>query len=222
MHALGLRSRLFLGAGAVLVTSSLGIAASQAAGPVRAIGVVPVGETAQEFVGRVHQEGVAFTQYGYLTHVAGIPDALLFSDPNFRDESHARITFYSKTTLTARSVIDTVFSLNTAGDTRLYFQANPNRQPTDATAFAQGVQIANYTVRVHDILNVQAPNVGIATASESLVQHLSKAFTLQGKRYRLGRVGLRQRLTATGEGKRSSLSPLVSDIVIAGDVVVTG
>ncbi len=222
MQAFRLRSRLGLGVAVVLVASSVGIASTQAAGPVTVVGVVPVGQTAQEFVGRVHQEGSTFTQYGYLTHVAGIPDALLFSDPNFRDESHARITFYSKTTLTSRSVIDTLFALNTAGDTRLYFQTNPNRKPTDAGSFAQGAQIATYTVRVHDILNVQAPNVGIATASESLVQRLVKAFTLRGKQYRLGRTGLHQRLSATGEGKRSSVSPLVSDIIIAGDVVVTG
>jgi hypothetical protein len=54
------------------------------------------------------------------------------------------------------------------------------------------------------------------------VQSQVKPFTLGGKQYQLGRVGLRQRLNGTGEGTRSSVSPLVSDIIVAGDLVTTG
>jgi hypothetical protein len=219
MQASWLRSRLLVVLAAALVSTVAGAAASHAAGVT--VLSPPLGETSVEFVGRAHQEGASFTQYGYLTHIAGIPDASLFSDPNVRDESHARFTFFAKTTLTARSVLDTLFVLTTTGDTSFYFQANPNRQPTDAASFAKGVQIATYFGRVHDVINVQSPNTGIATATEALIQKRITVFALNGKRYQLGRVGLRERLSATGEGTRSSVSPLVSDITIAGDAVIT-
>jgi hypothetical protein len=223
MQASGFRSRLALGL-AVLASAAAAVAvatASRAAGPLT-VGRPPIGQTALEFVGRVHQEGASFTQYGYLTHIAGIPDAMLFSDPNLRDEGHARFTYYAKTALTARSVLDTLFALTTAGDTRFFFQASPSRQPTDAAAFAKGVRIGTYAGRIHDVVNVQSPNNGIATATESLTEKQSGVFTLGGRQYRFGGVGLRERLSATGEGKRSSTSPLVSDLIFAGDVVVTG
>jgi hypothetical protein len=221
MQASGLRRWRALGfAVALISTAAIGASASQAAGPANALSA-PVGETSLEFVGRIHQEGASFAGYGYLTHLAGVPDASLFSDPNLRDESHARFTFVANTSLTSRSVLDTLFVLNTAGDTRFYFQANPKRQPTDAASFAKGVQIGSFAGRIHNVINVQSANTGVATTTESLVQKQSAAFTLGGKQYRFGRVGLKQRLSAVGEGKRSSVSPLSSDIIIAGDAVTT-
>ena len=79
-----------------LAAISIWAGASASAAAPRSVAVAPIGQTTQEFVGRVHQEVATFTEYGYLTHVAGLPDAALFSDPNQRDEAHARFTFYAK------------------------------------------------------------------------------------------------------------------------------
>jgi hypothetical protein len=219
-----IRRRIALLSGVALPLTGVAIwlgTSATAAAP-KTVGVAPTGQTTQELVGRVHQDIAAFTEYGYLTHLAGLPDAALFSDPAQRDEAHARFTFYAQHTLSARSVIDTLFALTIGGRTTMYFTAKPSRNAQDPASFAKGTKIATYSVRGHDILNVQAPNQGIATATASFAQTQAGTFALAGKQYRFGTVGFNQRLAATGEGKRSSINPLVSDIAIAGDVVATG
>ena len=87
-----------------------------------------------------------------------------------------------------------MFVLTIGGPTTMYFAANPSRTATDAGSFAKGTKIATYAVRGHDILNVQSPNTGIATATASLAQTQAGTFTLGSKQYRFGRVGLKQHL----------------------------
>jgi hypothetical protein len=215
--------RLALASAAALCLAALSIwmGASATASAPKTVGIAPTGRTTQEFLARAHQQVATFTEFGYYTHVAGLPDAALFSDPTQRDEAHARFTFHTTHTLLGRSVMDTLFVLTLSGPTTVYFTANPSRSATDDAAFATGTKIATYATRGHDILSVQAPNQGIATGSEMLTQTQAGTFTLGGRQYRFGQVGFMQHLAATGEGTRSSTDPLVSDIVLAGEVSAT-
>jgi len=46
-----------------------------------------------EFLGKSDQVGADVTHDGYLTHIFGLADELLFSDPSSRTEATARFTF---------------------------------------------------------------------------------------------------------------------------------
>ena len=46
-------------------------------------------QSAFEFLGRSNQEGPNVTHFGYLTHIFGLADELLFASPNMRTEATA-------------------------------------------------------------------------------------------------------------------------------------
>jgi len=69
---------------------------------------------------------------------------------------------------------------------------------------------------------VQAPNRGVATAVEELTQTQAGAFRLGGRSFRFGSAALHLRLDGTGEGARTSLTPLASTTAFAAVATVTG
>jgi hypothetical protein len=76
-------------------------------------------------------------------------------------------------------------------------------------------------VRYHNVLNVQAPDQGVITASVELKQRRAKALTHGDNRLRFGRPGLRARLTANGQGTRTQPDPLRAFFLVGGSAVVT-
>ncbi len=188
------------------------------------IGVAPLGETATEFVGRADQNGGNFVSYGYLTHIAGLTDTLLFSQVFTTDQSTAHFTYYATSTLTARFVISSVFIVDSVGMITYYYNPTPSVVVTfsDPTSFQSGTPILTATVRFHDILNVQAANLGISTGVGEMIHFANSPFTIDNVTYRLGRVGLQERSSTTGEGTRTSLIGPQSFVVLAGNSIVTG
>ena len=128
--------------------------------------------TAWEFVGQTNQNGADFQGFGYLTHIDGLPDDALFttSDPTAHSEATARFTYYTTAKLTARSVISSVFVINAAGTFNIYYNDTPHGDFNNPASFNSGTQIAALSVRYQDILNVQAPNKGLATGTADLKQ----------------------------------------------------
>jgi hypothetical protein len=181
------------------------------------------GLIASEFVGRVDQNGTNFTAYGYLTHISGLTDTLLFSttNPSLANETNARITYYATATLTARSVISSVFVIDSVGVTTYHFNGVPNASFGNPSSFNSGVPIVTATIRYQDILNVQAPNLGIATGTGEFTQNGLASFSLNGQTYRVGRVGMVQRIVTTGEGTRTDPVTPKSFVVQAGNTVIT-
>ena len=201
----------------------LSVSAAAAAPSVIEIGVPLTGENAYEIIGRVDQDGVNFTAYGYLGHTYGIADDLLFStsNPLNRNESTARFTFRSNTTLTSRYVISNVFVVDSAGSLIIYFNSSPHGTFGNPSSFDDGTPIYTATMRAHDVLNVQAPNLGIATGVAELRQSGATEFTLSGQPYRLGRADVWERLVFTGEGIRTDPVTPKSITVGGGYVLVT-
>jgi hypothetical protein len=213
---------LALAALLVAVALAGGPSSAQAAAPV--VGVPAAGRTGFEFVSRVDQVGGHFTSYGYLTYIYGLNDSALFTDPINRNESTARFTFYSSITLTARSVISSVFVLDSIGTTTFYFDENPYGGTSfgNPSSFQTGAPIATFSGRYQDILNVQGPNVGIANGMGELTQLTAQPFVLLGQTYRLGQGGLAENLWFTGEGTRTDPISPNSITVGAGHATVTG
>src|SRR5438128_1554415 len=93
-----------------------GIVSQGAAGEVG----TPQGTRAFELIGQVDQNGEDFAGYGYLTHVAGLPDDQLFTGQGVHSEASARLTFYGPAKQTARSVISNVIVIDAVGTLQFY------------------------------------------------------------------------------------------------------
>ena len=208
---------------------------SPAAAPIE-VGSALGGVNAVEYVGRVDQAGpfgTSFTSYGYLTHISGLTRTLLFSGTLPSDnETNAHFTFYTTATLTSHHVItgafgsltSSVFVIDSIGTTVYYYNPTPSATFAISKSFAAGIPIVTATVRSQNILNVQAPNVGVGTNFAEFSQTGVSPFTINGQTYQLGRVFLMERLFSTGEGIRTDSNPATtkSFTVVAGNAVVTG
>jgi hypothetical protein len=126
--------------------------------------------------------------------------------------------------LTARFIISSVFVVDSVGTTVYYYNPTPSAVVTFSvpTSFQSGTPILTATVRFHDILNVQAPNLGISTGVGEMTHLANSPFAIGPTTYRLGRVGLLERSSTTGEGTRTSLIGPQSFVVLAGNSIVTG
>ncbi|MCC6616875.1 MAG: hypothetical protein IT320_25610 [Anaerolineae bacterium] len=184
------------------------------------MGNAPDGENALEFIGKIDQVGPAFTGYGYMSYISGVPDDQLFSDPANRSEATARFTFASTANLTARSVLETLFVLNAAGSTTIYYNETPNGDFADATTFSSGTPIAISSERWQNIISVQAPDTAINTGMSQFHQTTATPFTLNGSNYQLGHVDMLLRFSYTGEAKRMDQILPTSTVVVAGNAVV--
>ena len=195
---------------------------SSAASPFE-VGSALAGQNAVEYVGRVDQDGANFISYGYLTHISSLTDTLLFSGTfPFVNEANARFTYYATATLTSRFVISGVFVIDSIGTTVYYYHPAGGAQFANPASFAMGQPVLTATVRSQNILNVQAPNLGVGTNFGELTQTGVSAFDLGGQTYQIGRVGLMERTFSTGEGTRTDAITPKSFIVLSGNAVVTG
>jgi hypothetical protein len=217
-----IRIGLFLGA--ILIVGVLFISGHSTirAAAATEVAVAPNGANAIELIGKIDQKATAFNGYGYLTYISGIPDDQMFSDPANRSEATAHFTFASTATLSARSVVETIFMLNATGSTTIYYSQTPKGDFSDPTTFAAGTAIAVSSERFQNIINVQAPDTAIDTTISQFTETSATPFTLNGTDYQFGHVNLVIRLSYTGEGKRTDKILPNSTILIAGNGVVGG
>jgi hypothetical protein len=201
----------------VLVTLALAVcgaataSASALAQPVVASG--PPGATVVEFVGRIAQEGENLTLYGYLTHVRGLPDAALFSQPGLdQSEQTARFTISARARIVRRSVLDNIFATSSTGT--LTIHSNPSGGNfDDPSTFERGTAVATGAFRIQNVISVFAPQQGLASATGELTQRSAARFSAAGRDYRFGKRGLRERVFLSGAG--TLLDPALPRSVIA-------
>jgi hypothetical protein len=206
----------------IVLTSSGGPDPASAQDAAIEVGAPANGQIGFEVVGQVDQDGANFTGYGYLMYIAGLPDSALYSNPLSRTVATARFTYFATSTISARAVISNLFVLDTTGPLTIYYNESPRGDFRDPSSFACGVPIATNSVRFHDVLKVQAPNLGIANGVAELTQLGATPFVLGGQSYRLGGVGLLQRISVTGQGHRTDAIIPRSISVIAGHSVIVG
>src|SRR5262249_10380084 len=160
--------------------------------------------------------------FGYVDSMAGIDEGLLFSggDPLARTEHDARFTYFSSAKLQTRSVNGNLFITSGTAQTTAYFNPAGGATVSDPTSFKAGTAVAAYTSTWHDIVNVQSPNVGIATIEADERQTSATPFTLEGTQYVFGHVGLLTRLSFTGEGTRSEATLPRATILYGGQAPI--
>lgn len=184
------------------------------------VGSGAVGHTAYEMVGKIHQDGDAFQNGGYLTHIAGLDDALLFSgsEPTARTEGTARFTFVSTATLVERSILGNVFVVRAHGTTTFYFDETPvGASFDDLSTFSKGTPIATVDGDYQDVNDVRDPHMGVIVGQADLVEGSVHSFTLNGRTYQFGAVGQAERLLFTGSAVQT---PPTSDTLYAASSMV--
>ncbi len=179
----------------------------------------PEGQTLFEFLGRSNQDGPNVTHFGFLTHLFGLADDLLFADANVRTEETARFTFLASSALDSRHEHGGIITTSAPGELTLHLNQTPQGDFNDPDSFARGQAIAEFGTRYYNVLNVQAPNQGIATAAVELTLLRASSFALAGQRFRLGRPGLRAHLSATGQGTRTQPDPVRAFYLMGGSAV---
>src|ERR1051326_4638604 len=178
------------------------------------------GRTLFEFLGRSEQDAADLTHFGYLTHLAGVADDLLFADANVQTEATARFTFVAASTQDARHEHGNIITTSAPGELKLFLNSSPKGDFGDPGSFAGGHAVATFSIRFYNVLNVQAPNQGIADATVELTQSQAGSFSLSGQRFRLRRPGVRARLSASGQGTRPQPDPLRAFYLVGGSAVI--
>jgi hypothetical protein len=182
--------------------AAIGTAPAATAG-VLEIGVPQSGWASMEYVGRIEQDAGNLASFGYLTYLPGLSGSSLFTSPA-TSELTARFTYYTTATITARSVISSVFTLNSVGVTTFYYY--PYGASADfATphSFTAGQPIGSASGRYQSTLNVQSPNAGVASVFGELTRQTMGTFILNAQTYRFGRDGMMERHYFAGEGVRT-------------------
>ena len=172
-----------------------------------------------EFVGRAEQVGSNVTEFGYVTHIAGVDDAALFSDPNptARNETTALLSFFATTTISQRftvlppPAVPSLIDVDSSGTLTFYFSATPPaRSFTSPGSFSVGTAVAADSVRLQDVIAAEAgidPSRGVVDGNGELCQHTATAFQLGGEVRQLGHEGVAESFSSHGWTQLTHPSP---------------
>jgi hypothetical protein len=179
-----------------------------------------------EFVGRATQNGFDISIVGYVTRVAGVPEADLFatSNPLARNENTARITLSASTTISQSFMVlpqsPTLFDVNSAGPLNFFFSDAGGARSFDIpSSFGSGTPVASYSVRFQDVVAALGgidPNRGVVDGSGELCQTSAAAFRIGGETRRLGHPGLQQSIFTHGWTTRTNPNPPQSQTQFGG------
>lgn len=181
---------------------------------------IAAGQNAIEFIAQSSQNGRTFANYGYLTHISGLPDELLFTDPANRSEATAKFTFSGTAQSTVRIVVSQTLHMNTlTGDLNIYLNNTPAGDFNNPSSFSSGTLIATYSTRAQSILTVIAPNQGLFTVYSDLTQTVANTFQLGNQQHRLGHPNLAARDTYMGQAMRTEPTAPLAVEYGAGNIV---
>ena len=178
-----------LGAAGAVVAPEL--AAANATG---GIAVSAKGTTAIEFLAQVQQDGDGLVAFGYLTEVAGLSAADLFTGTP--GEGTARLTAYATGKVGTRTANGAVHNLDLSGVLTIYSLPGGGAGFGNPDSFRAGTPVAAYSLTIQDVLAVIAPNTGVPTLTGDLRQTSSSS--LGGGKGKFGQNGNKLRLLATG------------------------
>ncbi|HJU22712.1 MAG TPA: hypothetical protein VJ891_09395 [Casimicrobiaceae bacterium] len=171
-----------------------------------------------ELIAEIGQLGDALTAYGYFTLVNGLSLEEIYFPGTVRDETTARFTFYGAASVASIQTRDTLIVAIASGHVDYFLRDVPGAGFDIPTSFAQGQHIAADDASLQNVLNVTAPGIGVTTVFGDLSRTVADSFLLGGRRYQLGRVGLRSRLVAPGKSRRIEPVAPTSVQIVAGNI----
>jgi hypothetical protein len=189
-----------------------------------ALGQTGPGLSAIEFVGKIDQRGPDFTFYGFVTHLDGLDEADLFTNDLFagRNATAARFTLFGTATMVSRAVLDNLFVVVAAGELAFHFNEPGGADFSVPESFISGTEVSTATLRIRNVINVQAPQQGLADGTGDLAYATVEPFSLGDRELQLGEVGLVQGLTFTGQGTLLDPDLPRSSLTIAGAISTLG
>lgn len=194
--------------------------------PSTEVGIAAPGQNVIEIIGQIDQSLFTLTTYGYVTHIAGIPDELLFAEgtsPLMRDASNARFTFLGVGEANGRAIHKNIFASSVDSTLEFYYNETPVGANFDEPdTFASGTPITILSARLYSVLNVQEPDIGVLMVSSDSSQDTAESFSIGDQTYTLGHIGLLYHFTLFGQGFRSSTEPLAAQYFFGGYAVFVG
>jgi hypothetical protein len=184
------------------------------------VGLGDPGGNGFEFVGVIQQVGLDFTLAGYITNLAGIDSSLLFGNGGRLEhtEGTARLAITGTAAVTARSILQNLFVLTVEGAVQ-FSLIEPGASFEQPGSFS-GDTVTSCAVAIQNVINVQAPQAGIATGFGTLEIESTDPFTLSGQEMVIGEPGLRYRISLTGQGQLGNPETPEATILVAGNGVV--
>jgi hypothetical protein len=193
---------------------------SVAGAAVRRVGIAPEARQAIGVIGTILQDGRELTGFGWLTQVAGLGERDLFTDPAQRGAATARLRWHAEVTVGAIDVLPNLFFGTGRGRLRIFFAAHGGAQPDRPETFASGRLVARYDGEFRNIQTVIAPDHAVTEIIAELSQRTARRFVVRGRHRQLGRVGLLQRLEASGPAVRTEPTIPRSTRYVAGGISV--
>jgi hypothetical protein len=207
------RRQFVAGAGAALVVP----ATASAAKTVR-VGVAPTGREAVGVIGTILQDARQLTGFGYVTHVAGLKPADLFTNPGARGAATARLRWHAEVTVSTIDVMPELFYGTGIGRLRVFFSATGGAVDGQPDTFATGKLVARSTGTFRNVQIVYAPDHAVTEITAALTQRESHPFTIGGTAHRLGRDKSLQLLVASGPATRTEPTIPRSTRYVAGGI----
>jgi hypothetical protein len=210
------RRDFIVGAGAGLVVGLPAVGEAAA----RPVGVAPEARESVGVIGTILQDGPVLTGFGWLTQVAGLSDADLFTDPSRRGASTARLRWHAEVRVSTIDVLPSLFFGTGAGRLRIFYASGGGAKDGDPSSFASGRLVARYTGQFRNIQTVIAPDHAVTQIIGELTQRASHRFVVRGKHRQLGRKGLMPRLDASGPATRTEPTIPRSVRYVAGGITI--
>jgi hypothetical protein len=184
------------------------------------VGLAPEAREAIGVIGTILQDGPLLTGFGWLTQVAGLSDADLFTDPAHRGAVTARLRWHAEVRVSSIDVLPNLFFGSGAGRLRVFFARNGGAQQDQPASFARGRLVARYTGLFRNVQTVIAPDHAVTEIFGELSQRSAHRFVVRGRHRQLGRVGLLQRLQAIGPAVRTEPTIPRSTRYVAGGISI--
>lgn len=208
------RRDFIVGAGAGLTVGITGVGEAAA----RPVGVAPEARESIGVIGTILQDGTGLTGFGWLTQVAGLSDADLFTDPARRGAATARLRWHAEVRVATIDVLPALFLGSGTGRMRIFFAAEGGAQDGDPGSFATGRLVARYAGLFRNIQTVIAPDHAVTQVIGELSQRAAHRFVVRGRPRQLGRKGLLLRLDASGPATRTEPTIPRSVRYVAGGI----
>jgi hypothetical protein len=209
------RRELIVGAGAGAVAVP---AVADAA--VRRVGVAPEARQAIGVIGTILQDGLDLTGFGWLTQVAGLKAADLFTDPAHRGAGTARLRWHAEVKVDSIDVLPSLFYGTGKGRLRIFYARDGGAVVDQPDSFATGRLVARYGCLFRNIQTVIAPDHAVTEIIGELKQHTARRFVVRGHHRQLGHRGLLSRLDASGPATRTEPTIPRSTRYVAGGITV--
>ena len=202
--------------GLIIISMVTSAAAAVQTAPVE-VGAGSSGQVAFEVVAVADDRTGTVSARGYLTEVAGLDTASLFTDPDVRSAATARLTLALDVGATASTATGDTTVQDGSGTLTIYLLNEGGADPAKPASFTAGTPIAGAEIVLQDIVQMVPPDLTVVVAEATIAQDSAAPFSLDGETYQFGHAGLQLRLAMTGSGAGKTNATVVD---LAGNATV--